>query len=193
MIRCTALLKAKVSSPSSRNISPEKSDAGANRWIKIQDYGRTLSGMRATQPVEAPSATPGEGFSVFGISNVFVWHRRGGSGHDHFADLEFRAGSRTAVAVSFDDEPPQVITLVPANYKAQNGNRDWETSWRQCAHGSFHAHGSETRLSHVEILDGGSRRCRAENRRGLRRVKPSYLGPPESYHRLPAELPPQSL
>ena len=29
-------------------------------------------------------------------------------------------------AVSFDDEPPQIVTLVPADYKAQNGNRDWE-------------------------------------------------------------------
>src|SRR5450759_4228841 len=38
------------------SIEPEhftkKTDAGANHWIKIQDYGRTLSGMRATQPVD---------------------------------------------------------------------------------------------------------------------------------------------
>jgi len=46
------------------SIEPEhfakNTDAGSNRWIKIQGYGRTLSGMRATQPVQAPSATPGK-------------------------------------------------------------------------------------------------------------------------------------
>ena len=33
---------------------------GANRWIKIDDYGRTLSGLRAEAPVDAPGATPGK-------------------------------------------------------------------------------------------------------------------------------------
>ena len=41
------------------SIEPENftknTDAGQNRWLKIQDYGRTLSGMRATQPVDAPA------------------------------------------------------------------------------------------------------------------------------------------
>ncbi len=44
------------------SIEPEhftkRTDAGDNRWIKIQDYGRTLSGMRATQPVDADCAWP---------------------------------------------------------------------------------------------------------------------------------------
>ena len=38
----------------------EKTDSGANRWIKIEDYGRTLSGMRATGPANAPAAVPGK-------------------------------------------------------------------------------------------------------------------------------------
>jgi hypothetical protein len=45
------------------SIEPEhdirKVDAGDNRWIKVDDDGRTLSGMRATQPTDAPRATPG--------------------------------------------------------------------------------------------------------------------------------------
>ncbi len=44
------------------SIEPEhyskKTDAGDNRWIKIEDYGRTLSGMRATGPANAPAAVP---------------------------------------------------------------------------------------------------------------------------------------
>ena len=38
----------------------KKTDAGSNRWIKIEDYGRTLSGMRAEGLVDAPAATPGK-------------------------------------------------------------------------------------------------------------------------------------
>ncbi len=41
------------------SIEPEhftkKTDIGENRWIRIEDYGRTWSGMRATQPVDAPA------------------------------------------------------------------------------------------------------------------------------------------
>ena len=49
------------------SIEPEHytklTDAGANRWIKIEDYGRTLSGSRRH---------PGQGFSVPGIPDVSV-------------------------------------------------------------------------------------------------------------------------
>src|SRR5208282_2434082 len=37
-----------------------KADAGVNHWLKIDDYGRTLSGMRAEAPVDVPSAVPGK-------------------------------------------------------------------------------------------------------------------------------------
>ncbi len=100
--------------------------AGSNRWIKIQDYGRTLSGMRATQPVDAPSATPGKDspcleyrmylFSTGAVQVVTITS----------PTLNFVPGRGLRLAVSFDEEPPQVMTLVPADYKAQNGNRDWE-------------------------------------------------------------------
>ena len=42
--------------------------------------------------------------------------------------LNFIPGRALRYAVSFDDETPQIITIVPANFKAQNGNRDWEDS-----------------------------------------------------------------
>ena len=81
------------------SIEPEhftkKTDAGDNRWIKIQDYGRTLSGMRATQPVDAPSAVPGKDSPCLEYRMYLVQHRRSGSGHHHLANFEFRARSRT--------------------------------------------------------------------------------------------------
>src|SRR5262249_51418484 len=46
------------------SIEPEhftrNTNAKPHRWIRIEDYGRTLSGMRATAPADAPSATPGK-------------------------------------------------------------------------------------------------------------------------------------
>ena len=58
-------------------------DAGASRWIKIEDYGRTLSGMRATGPADAPERHARQGFALPGIPDVSVQHRRGGS-HRHY-------------------------------------------------------------------------------------------------------------
>ena len=167
--------------------------AGQNRWIKIQDYGRTLSGMRATQPVDAPSATPGKDspcleyqtylFSTGAVEVATVTS----------PTLNFAPGRGLRMAVSFDDEIPRVITLVPDNYKAQNGNRDWEKmvgdnartvkSTHQIASPGYHTLklwmvDPAVVVQKIVINTGG--------------VKPSYLGPPESYHRLAAEFRPQS-
>src|SRR6185437_5580259 len=113
------------------SIEPEhftaKKDAGANRWIKIPDYGHTLSAMRADGPVDV-QATPGKDsprleykMYLFHTGKVEVDSTVG-------ATLNFIPGRALRYAVSFDDETPQVITIVPANFKAQNGNRNWEDS-----------------------------------------------------------------
>jgi hypothetical protein len=169
------------------SIEPEhftrKIDAGKNHWIKIVDYGRTLSGMRATQPVDAPSATPGKDspcleyqtylFSTGAVEVVTITS----------PTLNFVAGCGLRVALSFDDEAPQVMTLVPANYKAQNGNRDWEkivgdnartvrsthTITKAGAHTlKFWMVDSGVVLQKIIVDCGG--------------LQPSYLGPPESFH-----------
>ncbi len=170
------------------SIEPEhftqKTDAGGNRWTKIEDYGRTLSGMRATQPADAPSAIPGKdspcleyGMYLFSTGAVQVATITSPT-------LNFVSGRGLRVAVSFDNETPQVITLVPENYKAQNGNHDWEKtvadnarmvkSTHQLAKPGYHT----LKIWMVDpgvvlqkiVVDGGG-------------VKPSYLGPPESFHR----------
>ena len=41
----------------------KKTDAGLNRWVKIPNYGHTVSGMRADAPAEA-LATPRKGFTA---------------------------------------------------------------------------------------------------------------------------------
>ena len=161
----------------------KKSDAGANRWIKIPNYGHTLSAMRADAPVDA-LATPGKDspcleykMYLFSTGKVEVTSVVGPT-------LNFIPGRPLRYAVSLDDETPQVITIVPADFNAQNGNRDWEESVKNnCRHvKSAHtitAPGYHTlkiwmvdpavAVEKIVVNTGG--------------VKPSYLGPPESFRR----------
>jgi Glycosyl hydrolase family 115/Gylcosyl hydrolase family 115 C-terminal domain len=169
------------------SIEPEhfasNTDAGSNRWIKIQDYGRTLSGMRATQPVDAPSAILGVDspcleyqmylFSTGTVQVVTITS----------PTLNFVPGRGLRLAVSFDDEAPQIITLVSADYKAQNGNRDWEKIVGDNARYARTTHtlvkpGYHT-LKYWMVDPGVVLQKIVVDLGG---VKPSYLGPPESYH-----------
>ena len=157
--------------------------AGPGRWIKIQDYGRTLSGMRAALPPDAPSATPGKAaacleyqlqlFSTGTVQVVTVTS----------PTLNFAPGRDLRVAVGLDDETPQIITLVPAGYQAQNGNRDWEKMVGDNARSVRSKHTVDRPGAHTLkywlvdpgvvlqkiIVDAGG-------------VRPSYLGPPESIY-----------
>jgi hypothetical protein len=161
----------------------KNSSFGAKRWIKIPNYGHTLSGMRADAPADA-EATPGKNspcleyrMYLFSTGKVAVESTVGPT-------LNFIRGRALRYAVSFDDEPPQVVTIVPANFNAQNGNRDWEESVKNNCRRVKSAHqiakpGYHTLkiwmvdpavvLEKIVVNAGG--------------VKPSYLGPPESFHR----------
>ncbi len=169
------------------SIEPEhftkKIDAGENRWIKIPDYGRTLSGMRATQPVAALSATPGKDaprleYQMYLSSTGAVEVATITS-----PTLNFTPGRGLRVAISFDDELPQILTLVPENYKAQNGNHDWEKvvgdnarivkSSHTLAQTGYHT------LKYWMVDPGVVLQKIIVDCGG---VKPSYLGPPESFH-----------
>jgi hypothetical protein len=169
------------------SIEPEhftkKTDVGENRWIKIQDYGRTLSGMRATQPVDAPGATPGKDspcleyqmylFSTGAVEVAAITS----------PTLNFVPGRGLRVAVSFDDETPQIVTLVPARYQAQNGNRDWEKTVADNARYVRSTHTLAQPGWHTLkfwMVDPGVVLQKIVV--DLGGVKPSYLGPPESYY-----------
>ncbi|MGA2246548.1 MAG: glycosyl hydrolase 115 family protein [Verrucomicrobiota bacterium] len=169
------------------SIEPEhfsaKHDAGGNCWLRIPDYGRTLSAMRATGPVDAPPATPGRDSPSLEYNMYLFEARTVQVAAVTSPVLNFMPGRAIRYAVSFDDEPPQVVTLVPPNYSAQNGNADWEAAVKNnCRTGQ-----SPHRISRPGwhtlkfwmvdpgvvlekiIVDCGG-------------LKPSYLGPPESFH-----------
>jgi hypothetical protein len=172
------------------SIEPEhftkKTDAGSNCWIKIQDYGRTLSGMRATQPVDASSATPGKDspcleyqMYLFSTGTVEVATITSPT-------LNFVPGRGLRFAVAFDDETPQVITLVPADYKAQNGNQDWEKTVGDNARYVSSTHTLVSSGYHTLkfwMVDPGVVLQKIVVNLGG--VKPSYLGPPESFFEAP--------
>ncbi len=175
------------------SIEPEhctkRSDVGDIRWVKIDDYGRTLSGMRAEAPVDAPAATPGQNspcleyrMYLFTGGNVDVTAITAPT-------LNFIPGHAVRYAVAFDDETPQIITLVPADYRAQNGNQAWEKSVTDNAHCGSSTHKLARAGYHTlkiwMVSPGVVLQKLLVDLGGL---KPSYLGPPESFRRQP-ELP----
>ncbi len=47
--------------------------------------------------------------------------------------LNVAPGRGLQLALSFDDQPPQIVTAVPKGYFVDNGVRDWEESVRDSA------------------------------------------------------------
>jgi hypothetical protein len=96
--------------------------------------------------------------------------------------LNFMTGRALQYAISFDNEVPQIITLVPEDYNARNGNRDWEKSVSDNARFSHSTHTINSSGYHtlkIFMIDPGVVLQKIiVNSGGL---KPSYLGPPESY------------
>jgi len=152
------------------------------RWIRIEDYGHTLSAMRAAAPVDYPPATPGKNspcleykmylFSIgtFDVKAIFA------------PTLNFIYGRGKKYGISFDDQPPQIVTLVPEDYDARNGNSDWEKTVSDNSRISLTRHTILSPGYHtlkIWMIDSGPVIQKIiVNTGGLRQ---SYLGPPESY------------
>ena len=151
------------------------------QWKKIPDYGRTLSGMTPL-PMKAPSATPPAApcleykMYLFSAGEAKVLSIISPT-------LNFVPDRGLRYAVSFDDETPQIVDIVPAGFDPQNGNRQWENAVKNACHVASSTHTLSGPGYHtlkiwmvdpavvVEkiIIDLGG-------------LKPNYLGPPESYY-----------
>jgi len=136
----------------------------------------------AVLPVTAQSVTPSHGSPCLEYQ-VFLF----GSGSVEIGayvapSLNFDPARGVRMAVSFDDQPPQILDILSQDFDARNGNREWETSVKDAcrivrSHHSVSAPGVHTlKIWMVDpavvlqklVVDLGG-------------VKPSYLGPPESY------------
>jgi hypothetical protein len=92
--------------------------------------------------------------------------------------LNFVPGRGLRYAVSFDDDPPQIIDAL-----AQNSQKDWETAVKDSVRKVRSSHilarpGYHT-LKFWMVDPGVVLQKLVVDLGGL---KPSYLGPPESYH-----------
>jgi hypothetical protein len=161
-----------------------ESALGSRRWIRVEDYGHTLSAMRTTSTPGAAAAVPAQDspcleyrMYLVGAGKVTVIGTFGPT-------LNFIPGRGVKYAVSFDDDPPVVVTLVPHDFIAQHGNMDWEKTVGDNARYGRSTHliaNSGYHLLKIWMVDPGVVLQKVVVDRGG--VKPSYLGPPESYHR----------
>ncbi len=168
-------------------IEPEhftrKVDGGQGTWECVQDYGRTMSGMRTWQPVDWLGKSP-EKPSPCLEYRMFLFH----SGLARLETvvsptLNFIPGQPLRLGVSLDDQPVKILQLVPADYKAQAGNLDWE---------KVVADNARSVQSRIVVGQPGYHTLKywmVDPGVVLQRIildmgglQPSYLGPPESFH-----------
>jgi hypothetical protein len=165
----------------------KKVDGANTRWTVLPDHGRTLSAVTLT-PSTAPSVEPTPATPRLEYN---VWLSTTGKVETTLIlspALNFSPDRGVRIAASWDNAPIQPLTVVPKDYRAGDGNRDWEESVKNAVRkvkftsdfpvptGSSTSGSSHTLkiwmvdpgvvLQKVTVDCGG--------------LKPSYLGPPES-------------
>ena len=152
-------------------------EAAPVRWVRIPGLGRTLSGMTPL-PVTAPRQSP-QGDAPRLEYRVHLFEGGEVSVRAYLSPtLDFHA-TGLRYAVSFDDEPPQVVNAV-----ADTTLRTWERWVSDNANVTVTRHrlaGSGEHVLRFWMVDPGLVLQKLViEREG---VRPSYLGPPESFHR----------
>lgn len=154
---------------------------GQVRWENIEDYGRTLSAMTIL-PVTAASVTPPQDSACLEY-RMYLFDPHAVRVLAIVAPtLNFVPDRALRFAVSFDDQPPQIIDIVPKGFDARNGNRDWEESVKNACRVVQSAHtlsGSGYHTLKIWMVDPGVVLQKLVI--DLGGLKPNYLGPPESY------------
>lgn len=165
-----------------------KTDTASARWEVLPDHGRTLSAMTVF-PVTATSCIPLENSPCLEYQ---MWLASTGSVAVTTIispALNFMPDRGVQLAVSFDAETPQILTVVPKGYTAGDGNRDWEESVKDSVRKLKSRHPIATTGAHtfkVWMIDPAVViqkivvDCGGE--------KPSYLGPPESPRRIGKDM-----
>jgi hypothetical protein len=142
--------------------------------------------MRAEAPVDSPAAAPGKDSPS--LEYRMYLYAAGGVTTNLILSptLNFVAGRGLRIAVSIDEEAPQIVDILPANYNAQNGNRDWEESVRNNARTITTSHTISSAGYHtlkVWMVDPAVvvQKIVVHTEGSARPV--TYLGPPESFRR----------
>jgi len=153
-----------------------KSDGEGIHWLKLPDFGRTLSAM-TTSPVTATA-------QKFGVNGphldyrMYLFHAGDVSVDGYFAPTQkFEPGNGLRYGISFDDEPPQVMNL-----HAEYSQAEWERSVKDAVRVVSSKHKLANSGYHVLkfwAIDPGVVLEKLVVNTGT--VRPSYLGPPESF------------
>jgi hypothetical protein len=153
----------------------KKIDAIAVRWEQIADYGRTLSSM-SIFPVTSRSVTPPDSPCL--EYQIYLFHAGPIEVEATLAPtLNFVPGRGLRYAISFDDQPPEIIDAL-----ARNSLADWEKSVADSVRKVTSTHilaGPGYHTLKFWMVDPGVVLQKLVV--DLGGVKPSYLGPPESY------------
>jgi hypothetical protein len=174
----------------SRNIP-----AGETRWVEIPGFGETLSAMTIL-PVTASTVMPSEPAPTLEY-RMFLTDSGPCSIEARIAPtLNFVPGRGLRYAVSFDDQPPQIVDAL-----ADNSQHAWEEAVSDGVRKvvtpcNVSAPGYHT--LHFRMVDPGvvleklvvafpNPAARFPGMAGSNQpaAPPSYLGPPESYYHLP--------
>jgi Glycosyl hydrolase family 115/Gylcosyl hydrolase family 115 C-terminal domain len=169
-----------------------RENRGDNRWVRVEDYGRTLSGMRAEGLVDALGATPGIDSPTLDYTMYVFTPGRITADLVLGPTLPFVPGRGMRLAASFDAAAPEIVEVVPAGYDAANGNLDWERTVMDNARTVRVAHDIEDpgyHTLHLWMVDPGVVVQRILVRTPAAADAPTYLGPPESFRNQPGITP----
>jgi hypothetical protein len=157
-------------------------EQGDRKWVKVEDYGLTLSGMRATAPANAPPSVPRKNAPCLEYPMYLFSKDSTQITLITSPILNFMPGRDIRLAVSLDNEEAQFITVIPDTFKINSSNSDWsKTVVNQARHcqTTLRIKSSGYHTLKVWMIDPGVIVQKIlVNMGGL---KPSYLGPPESY------------
>jgi hypothetical protein len=150
--------------------------AGGARWEKIPDFGRTLSAM-SIFPVDSVSKEAGAASPEIAYQ-MYLFH---GGNAEVTAILgptqNFVPGRGLRFAIAFDEQPPRVIDTLE-----HNTQRDWEETVKDSVRyvkTSFPLEQPGYHTLKIRMVDPGI--VLEKLVVDLGGLKPSYLGPPESY------------
>jgi hypothetical protein len=156
-----------------------KTDSPAARWEEIPDLGRTLSGMSVFSVTAASVLPPKQGPHL--DYEMYLFHSGAVEVEAILSPTQnLVPGRGLRYAISWDDQPPQVIDALE-----HNSLHAWEETVKDSArivktNFTLASPGYHT-LKFWMVDPGVVLQKLVVNTGGL---KPSYLGPPESFHQI---------
>jgi hypothetical protein len=150
--------------------------AGGARWEKIDDFGRTLSAM-SVFPVDSASKEAGASSPSLEY-RMYLFHAGRVDVNAILGPTQnFVPGRGLRFAMAFDDQPPQVIDTLE-----HNTQHDWEETVKDSVRyvkSTFTLAQPGYHTLKIWMIDPGI--VLEKLVVDLGGMKPSYLGPPESY------------